>query len=202
MEIECSGGSSTNAVLNVSVNGNALGAAQNLTATNHVYSFGNSTSPISGNLTIEITQTSSKAIYLKSLNIHYQEGGSASLRFTSLEQAEAYARYFLKNTASSCAAMVVPTAETWNAFIEEHGAMVQEAKSLFSASSSAEIQEALARYRIIVEKYGLDPFLGQVPQTTSSLLPPAKTQSMIVLGAALFGLATFGLFLALRKRRD
>ena len=70
--INTSGGSSINASFTVSVGGTQYGSSTNLTESATDYAF---TGSASGNIVLSYTQTSSKAIYIKSITVTYTTGG-------------------------------------------------------------------------------------------------------------------------------
>ena len=69
--INTSGASSVNASFAVSVGGTQYGTSTKLTATNTAYTF---TGSASGKVEFKYTQTSSKALYIKSIAITYEKG--------------------------------------------------------------------------------------------------------------------------------
>lgn len=75
--IETSGASSVNASFTVSVGGTQVGSSTKITATNTPYSFEPTTS-LSGAVQFSYTQTSSKALYIKSITIEYSASSSCN----------------------------------------------------------------------------------------------------------------------------
>ena len=72
IKINTSGASSINAQLTVTVGGKQIGSTVSLTTSATTYTFKSDT-PLSGAVVLTYTQTSSKAIYIKSIEIAYQE---------------------------------------------------------------------------------------------------------------------------------
>ncbi len=76
IKVNASGASGTSAKLNVTVGGNAFGSEQSLTATATQYTL---TGNASGEIVVTLSQTSAtKALYCKSIEVTYSEGGSSS----------------------------------------------------------------------------------------------------------------------------
>lgn len=75
--INTSGASSTTAKLIVKVGGTQIGSQQSLTSTADEYIF-TTTTPLTGEVVMEYTQTSAKAIYIKSIMVTY--GGDSSVK--------------------------------------------------------------------------------------------------------------------------
>ena len=93
--VEASGGSSVSANLQVSVGGVQKGSSAKLTSTNTAYTF-TSNDLLDGQIVIKYTQTSSKALYIKSITVIYEEGTEgyimteAGMRFGTCITKELY----------------------------------------------------------------------------------------------------------------
>ena len=87
IKINTSGASSIAATLNVTVGGNSFGDSKSLTATATEYTFSGSAS---GTIAFNYTQTSSKAIYIKSITVTYSTGGSTTPSITANDVNIAY----------------------------------------------------------------------------------------------------------------
>ena len=74
--VNTSGASSINASLTVSVGGIQYGNSTNLTSTSTDYTFENTTSSASGEIKLSYVNSSSKAIYIKSIAVTYESAGS------------------------------------------------------------------------------------------------------------------------------
>ena len=70
--VNTSGASSINATLTVTVGGTQIGSQIKLTTTATDYTFTSDT-PLTGEVVLTYTQTSSKAIYIKSISVTYAE---------------------------------------------------------------------------------------------------------------------------------
>lgn len=146
--VNTSGAAGTNAKLAVSVGGSQL-AQQSITATSADYTFDNPTTS-SGVIVLNWTQTSSTAIYIKSVQIF--TGGSTPESVTPTEQATAYANYFLSQTAPYCSTLDGDDAP-WTSLAAEYGFMDDEAKDYFDTSSDAVIVQTRERYSFLINKY-------------------------------------------------
>lgn len=87
IKINTSGASSIAATLNVTVGGNSFGDSKSLTATATEYTFSGSAS---GTIAFNYTQTSSKAIYIKSISVTYSTGGGSDPSISASDVNIAY----------------------------------------------------------------------------------------------------------------
>lgn len=71
MKINTSGGKSISASFNLKINGNVIDTTKKLTASSSIFSFNNINVLCSTGISFEYTQTTSKAIYIKSIEIIY-----------------------------------------------------------------------------------------------------------------------------------
>ena len=102
-----------------------------------------------------------KQLYVNSLSCSYTTYEGADNDFTLLEQAQAWARYFVQETrtAEACLASLdsqklVGLQAKWADLAYEYVNMVGGAKDEFCTSSDATIVEARSHYLFIVSKFG------------------------------------------------
>jgi len=152
----------------------------------------------------EITIETSKRTALVELIIYY---GATAPTVTPLEEANNWALDFLDLTMNGCANESMNELQaSWDEAGTSYNKLSEEAKNVIEETiangEGDAIQEALARYIIIVNKYGFAPFVEgiNVSAFNSSVLKPQNSNSIIQITTILvFGLS-FAAYFALKKR--
>lgn len=223
--VNTSGASSVNASVSVTVGGTAFKCGSNTskaisaTATNYEF-IGSGT----GDIVITWTQTSSKALYFKTISVTAITPGEKI--FTDKQQAEAYADYFVRLTrtedtclASSDSDKLTGLKAIWSELKTEYEAMVGGSKDSFCEDS--ENAEILKHYQYIISKFGksskygndgLEDFVkdsgGNKPAASNSglgilnisnYLEPA---TIVTATVAVAGAVAIGLYFSVKKRKE
>lgn len=212
--VNTSGGSSVSATVSVKVGSTSFkcgtSTSKSISATATSYEF---TGSASGDIVISWSQTSSKALYFKSIEITTTTEGTKV--FSNEEQAKAWSDYFIKLTGGGefdgpCKektpeAKKAALQEVWGELKSEYIYMVEDSKTAFcSADATETIAEAVQHYRYIVATYGLEDF-AEVPQVSSSnrLIPVVDSQSFVLVIVAMVGsLAICGLLVYKKRKED
>ena len=235
--INASGGSKTNAIIKVKVGGvyfsynsaasasiaQASGAdagttSASLTSTAANYEF---TGDSIGDIAIEYEQSSSTAIFFKSLEVKTETTTIDS--FTGVEQAEAWANYFIDKTRGSngpClksdkSQKIAGLQDLWGDFAFEYENMTDDGKNAFcDPTTSSLIRECLIHYQFIVKSYGIEGSLTdfvensehEAPAIVNSahgIVKQVFNESTIAIVIIVFiGIAAIGAFVIYKKRKE
>lgn len=228
VKVSTSGGSGTNATLCVSVGGkafeykntaNSAYSAANepvtevaISTTNTEYEFVGSSE---GEVVITWTQTSSKALYIKNVQVLADKG----ISFTSLEQAQSWASYFIEKTrtmetclASDDATKLAGLKAVWSNLSIEYSNMIGDAKDIFCSSDDPLVMEARQHYLFIISKFNksgteLDPFVkdssGDTPsQATPSNLMNVNTNTIIIATVCIVSISAVAIYLFNKKKSE
>ena len=106
---------------------------------------------------------------------------------------------------TECAAASVSSA-TWGTLAANYAALDTYAKARLTAatasdSNSSEIADFIARYILIVNKYGYSNFMGHALSAQPNQIQPASNNVYLVVVIAMSSLAVLGLALYLKKRK-
>lgn len=217
--INTSGASSVSATVSVTVGGVAFKCGGNesksITTTATDYEFtGNS----SGEIVITWSQTSSKALYFKSISV--ETAGLTTTNWTNEQQANAWADYFIKLTGGSTfdgpCKQATPEARraalqnVWSEVSAEYGYMVNGSKDAFcDSSATGSIAEAMQHYRYIVDTYGLDDFVidgsGNAPARLSNknfLITNVNSATVVTAIIVMVGAMSVGAYFFYKKRKS
>jgi hypothetical protein len=99
-------------------------------------------------------------------------------------QADAWATYFLNETAEQCSTLEPQQASVWDNLASEYNWMHSDAKTYFtSAGSNANVQNAIARYQAIINAHPENEEFISGISSSNSVLPSLdkKRQNLIVL---------------------
>lgn len=235
--VNASGGSETNAIIKVKVGGvyfsyNSAASAStaqafaadagttsaSLTSTAANYEF---TGDSTGDIAIEYEQSSSTAIFFKSLEVKTETTTIDS--FTGVEQAEAWANYFIDKTRGSngpClksdkSQKIAGLQALWGDFEFEYGKMTNDGKNAFcDPTTSSLIRECLIHYQFIVKSYGIEGSLTdfvensehEAPAIVNSahgIVKQVFNESTIAIVTIVFvGIAAIGAFVIYKKRKE
>jgi len=149
---------------------------------------------------------------------HYEKGNSQikSIEVTFAPNAEAlptvgdaYASEFLARTVKGCAAQNVES-DTWNILSSVYTNVKDTSLKSASANEGGSIiEQAAARYDVIVAKYGYDDFAGRSPSQSASGLRVLFADSdsdgsaaIWALAAATLAIGAYGAYYALRRRES
>lgn len=235
--VNASGASGTNATIKVKVGGvyftyvgvvsassaqaypadaSSNNAALTTTATNYEFT-GDST----GDIAIEYEQSSSSAIYFKSLEVTTKTTTIDS--FTGVEQAEAWANYFIERTRgtngpcllSNETSKVSGLKDLWDDVKYEYENMTDDGKNAFcDPTTSTLIHDCLVHYQFIVSSYGskgpLTDFVkdsnNDAPQVVSNahrIINEVFNDSSIMIALiSVVGIAAIGVFVIYKKRKE
>lgn len=167
---------------------------------------GFSTSQEDEELTITLSSPSTitglKIIYktkvLGNLGIYYIKATPTYYNVLDIEQAEAWADYFLAQTSESCQSLESQSSSIWTILSNEYNWMHADSRSLFTSGTPTEkIQAALDRYNAIISAHAENtPFISGLPGASSSLIiDKANNNTLIVfLTLAASGIAFFFYF--------
>lgn len=172
--------------------------------------------PKSGIINIQGSAPTS-SLYIKKIVVNYQEiteGQTITHNATPVQQAEAWADYFVRLTGGGefdgpCKlgtpeAKKAALQQVWGELKSEYVYMVEGSKTAFCSTDATEtIAEAVQHYRYIVNTYGLEDF-AEVPQVSSSnkLIPISDSEPFIIGVIAMVGLAAIGGYFVFRRRRE
>lgn len=132
--------------------------------------------------------------------VNYQGGGV--LRFTDLEQTNAYYDYFMSVTHEECLVRNV-TSSTWMTLKNEYNAMVDEAKTLLSSSNYGDLEQ---RYLLILNEYSYDDFmnLSKTSLFSKNYAFVSEHQDEIIIITVLISASVLSLltYAILRRKKD
>lgn len=211
--VNTSGGSNVSATVSVRVGSTSFkcgtSTSKSISDIATSYEF---TGSASGDIVISWSQTSSKALYFKSIEITTTTAGTKV--FSNEEQAKAWSDYFIKLTGGGefdgpCKlgtpeAKKAALQQVWGELKSEYDYMVEGSKTAFCSVDATEtIAEAAQHYRYIVNTYGLEDF-AEVPQIFSSnrLIPVVDSQSFVLVIVAMVGSLTICGLLVYKKRKE
>lgn len=171
--------------------------------------------PKSGSIKIQ-GSASASSLYIKKIVVNYQEiteGQTITHNATPVQQAEAWADYFVRLTGGGAyegPCKLDPNdrqsalENVWEELSKEYGYMKNESKTAFcSSEASFEIQEAMKHYRYIISKYDLTDFINPPAVNSSNRLISVSNSSSFVVGIiALVGLTAIGSYFIYKKRRE
>jgi len=102
------------------------------------------------------------------------------LSITDLDQAHAWADYFLNETSGQCEALEPQSASVWTLLENEYNFMTSTAKGHFTNGDSATILAAMARYNAIINAHPENlPFIDEI--SPSQNIDSSQTFSKVVL---------------------
>ena len=181
--VNTSGASSVNASFTVSVGGTQYGSSTKLTTSATDYTF---TGSASGEIKISYTQTSSKAIYIKSIAVTYESAGSGE---GGGETPEAPAAPTLPATQSFENSMIVEITD----IVEGATAYYSlNSESNWVAGTSVEITETTTVYAKVVKDELSSGVVSATYTKNEPVTPPAEGEVVDVLNRALTGIANNG----------
>ncbi len=200
--VETSGASNINANLVVKVNNNTYQpGSTKISSANDAYTF---TGASKGNVELIYSQTSSKAIYLKSITIKYKEASGPA--YTPKQQASAYADYFINQTSKYClgnnanhdAFIKIVDDGVWQDLKIEYEAMSNEAKQEFLNHEESNVAMAYERYSLIVNKYfDVEDFASLRTNTKLNINNMIMSNETMIFTIMLLAIAVFTLCIAL-----
>lgn len=196
----------------------------NTTSTAVTYSTGST--PMTGAVQISGTASAS-SLYIKSITINYQTTTSQTIPgeshdATKLEQARAWATYFISETrtAETCLAeldsqKLAGLQAKWEDLAYEYSEMIGDSKDEFCTSNDATIVEARNHYLFIVSKFGASN-LGEdgafVKNSQNQVLSAKANNPLVFLKGnssipiivimSVISVTSIGLYFYLRKRKE
>lgn len=234
--VNASGGSGTNAVIKVKVgsiyfivnSAASASAAQayaadaetsaSLTSTASNYEFiGDAT----GDIAIEYEQSSSTAIFFKSLSVKTETTTIDS--FTGVEQAEAWANYFIERTRGTNGPCLLSNETSkvnglkalWDDVKYEYENMTDDGKDAFcDPATSTLIHDCLVHYQFIVSSYGSKGSLTDFVKDSENVSPQVVSNanriinevfndsSIMIALISVVGIAAIGVFIIYKKRKE
>lgn len=234
--VNASGGSGTNAVIKVKVgsiyftvnSAASASAAQayaadaetsaSLTSTASNYEFiGDAT----GDIAIEYEQSSSTAIFFKSLSVKTETTTIDS--FTGVEQAEAWANYFIERTRGTNGPCLLSNETSkvnglkalWDDVKYEYENMTGDGKDAFcDPTTSTLIRDCLVHYQFIVSSYGSKGSLTDFVKDSENVSPQVVSNanriinevfndsSIMIALISVVGIAAIGVFIIYKKRKE
>ena len=211
----CTNSSSGKGSISMSINGtkysNSVSSSGGLSTRESTFNFD---SKVSGKVNINVT-CSENSIYIKGIDIYMSSTKIiASYPASFLDQAKAYASYFLTQVNDACDpsganSNVSMIADRWSDLKDEYTFMSDKAKDEFNNSSDATISKARSLYSLIYKKYhsslNNDDFIISSDGTSlinDSVMFNSNLNTLILLIICItIPLLTIVLFFAYKSRR-
>lgn len=151
----------------------------------------------------EITINTSKRVALVELKIHVKNVNAP----TPEEEAMQWANTFLNETNSGCASQSkTMLSSKWSSLKSSYLALSSDARTYISTQvpngNGNALEEALARYELIINKYGLEHFINNANLQAAPLNSFMNTNSLIVITSITTSLLIILFTLLFYKRRQ
>lgn len=120
-----------------------------------------------------------------------------------IDQANAWAEYFLVETSTQCEAQEPQLESVWTTLNNEYDYMTATAKGFYSSGESSAILAAIARYNAIIAAHPEnEPFISELPSNIANPVTNANKESIIVISLlVVFQLSFVSLFFAYSKKK-
>lgn len=191
VKITTKGASNTDATVDVKVNDKSyLKPIAINDVADTVYTFSGSSA---GKLEIIYHQTKDNAIYLKNIQINYQDGETSL--YTPLDQAKAWSNYLIKETEPYYKNgkpkweefKTIVDNHHWDTLKQEYNLLSDEVKNLILTSEDTTIKEARDRYQDVINRFeNVDNFLNLERVPIKEFVLDKKM--LIMIGAAALAL--------------
>ncbi len=156
------------------------------------------TAPISGYVQAIVATGATSSLYLKYVTIEVATPANYQ------DDADLWASEFLESTSAGCVAQSQTTlSEIWPTLSSDYSALAAEVKAIIEGSTpnvaGTEVEQALARYVFIVNKYGFTAFITGIPTSGvhHSTLSKAPIESVLIL----VSIATLSVIPFIHKRK-
>ncbi|HZJ89217.1 MAG TPA: Ig-like domain-containing protein [Bacilli bacterium] len=144
----------------------------------------------------------SKRLVLQAIELFY---GEVSNEVTNEERATNWAMLFLANTSNGCALSDASNlTNVWPDEVTRYNALNGAVKSVITSSTpnaeGSSVSHALARYKLIVNKYGLEHFISGLDVSSQQLTSDGANIEYFIYLAPLITIITF-IYILIKKTR-